>query len=807
MVLRSQLDPDPTFQQLLQQARRSTLAALDHQTLPFERLVEHLKPHRTLTHTPLFQIVLNLQPPFTPPPFTDLETNRYHIDIGLAKFDLTVDVTTHPTGPLDITAEYSSDLFDQDTVARRLEGLESLLAGAVADPGQRLSRLPVMPAHERRRLLVDWNRTQRAFPRERPVHELVAEQARRRPDSPAVIAGGATRTYGELDRRAEQLADALRRLGVGPGSIVAVHLARSADLVAGLLAVLKAGAAYLPLADGSPPARTALMLRAAGAHVLVTDSARLPTMNRLGSTPLTDVLVVDGPPDGGAQAAPPRVWGVGDIAPAGSREPIPGRAAVSADDPAYVIFTSGSTGAPRAVLLRHRPVVNTIDWVNRTFAVGPGDRLLFVTSPTFDLSVYDIFGVLAAGASIRIASDAELNEPTELVRILREEPITFWDSAPAALGRLVPFLPQRPDIGAALRLAFLSGDWIPIGLPDTLRAAFPRTRVVALGGATEAAIWSNYHEVDRHDPAWPSIPYGRPIQNARYHVLDQRLEPMPVGVPGALYIGGECLASGYVGETALTAERFVPDPFGADPGARLYRTGDRARYRADGRLEFLGRLDGQLKIRGYRVEPGEIESALRAHAQVDDALVAPVPGPDGSPRLVAYVVPADAAEPPASDALAGHLRDLLPPYMHPSLYETLDRLPLTANGKIDRGRLPRPAPRKSQSTAPPRTPTERRLAAIWERALAQRPIGIDDNFFEMGGHSLLATEVTWQVADALGVQVPLRTLFESETLAAFAARVDELAAGARAVDQTPIPAHPRERRRIDSHSLIGQVPR
>src|SRR6185436_19594695 len=349
------------------------------------------------------------------------------------------------------------------------------------------------------------------------------------------------------------------------------------------------------------------------------------------------------------------------------------------DDLAYVIFTSGSTGTPKGVMVRHRPVVNLIRWAHRTFAFSPEDRVLFVTSLSFDLSVFDVFGLLAAGGSIRIATEEEIRDPERLLEALAEEPITFWDSAPAALEQTVPFLSSLldgsdPRARPALRLVFLSGDWIAVTLPDRIRGRFPGARVVSLGGATEATVWSNVFPIESVDPAWTSIPYGRPIANARYHVLDDRLTPCPVGVPGDLYIGGACLADGYAREPELTAHKFIPDPWGTAPGARLYRTGDRARYRPDGNLEFLGRRDHQVKIRGFRIELGEIEAALSALAGVREAVVVA-----REERLVAYVAgDADA------DALRQALRERLPDYMVPAAFVTLAALPLTPNGKVDR---------------------------------------------------------------------------------------------------------------------------
>jgi amino acid adenylation domain-containing protein len=441
---------------------------------------------------------------------------------------------------------------------------------------------------------------------------------------------------------------------------------------------------------------------------------------------------------------------------------------------AYIIFTSGSTGTPKGVMVRHRSVVNLIEWVNRTFDVGAGERLLFVTSLTFDLSVYDIFGTLAAGATIHVASRADLREPQRLASMLLHQHITFWDSAPVALQQLKGHFsneksPDEALTGTDLRRVFLSGDWIPLRLPEEVRAAFPRAQVVSLGGATEATVWSNYFPVGEIESHWASIPYGKPIQNARYHVLDQRLNPVPIGIPGDLFIGGECLALGYT-DSALTAERFIPDPFGHEPGARLYRTGDRARYREGGDMEFLGRLDQQVKIRGYRIELGEIETALAAHQGVRESVVIVREDEPGEKRLVGYVL-AGAETAPTTSELHGFLKEKLPAYMLPSSFVFLDQLPLTANGKVNRGALPAPdtsRPVLAAAYLAPTTELERRIAEIWQDVLRVEKIGVRDNFFELGGHSLLLVQVHGRIMQTLKRELSIVELFKYPTVVSLA---------------------------------------
>jgi amino acid adenylation domain-containing protein len=428
---------------------------------------------------------------------------------------------------------------------------------------------------------------------------------------------------------------------------------------------------------------------------------------------------------------------------------------------AYVIYTSGSTGEPKGVAVQHRQVANVVDWVNRRFQVGPGDRLLFVTSLCFDLSVYDLFGVLAAGAAVRVASTEERREPIRLMQILQEESITFWDSAPAALAQLAPCFPPAGSGSSALRLVFLSGDWIPVTLPERLRASFPKAQVIALGGATEATIWSNSYPVQAVDPKWTSIPYGRPIQNARYYVLGADLRPCPIGVPGDLYIGGECLAAFYSQSPELTARKFLPDPYAAEPGTRMYATGDRARFWADGTLEFLGRLDDQVKIRGYRIELAEIDSALTSHPALREAITLAREDQPGDKRLVAYLVLKHGTKPVTSQ-LQHYLKERLPEYMVPSAFVFLEELPLTTNGKVDRRALPPPdgsRPELANTFTAPATKVEEELASIWRQILGVERVGARDNFFELGGNSLQATQVLARIGETFHITLSLRHFF------------------------------------------------
>jgi amino acid adenylation domain-containing protein len=714
---------------------------------------------------------------------------------------LTLIAIATDSGRLELRLLYDRARFRPAVVERLAEAtLQALaaLAGASAEapnqapePARLVEELDVLPPAERLRLVETWNDTARPFPSELAIHELFEAQARERPGAVALEMGGATLTYGALEERANRLARALRRMGTGRGGFVAVCLDRGFDLVVALVGVVKAGAAYVPLDPHQPAARLARTLEDVTSPVVVTTRAH---RHLFGELPL---LLLDAPDEAGG-AAP-------DVSEAERRgEPLPRD--VDAGRPCYVIFTSGSTGRPKGVVLSHRAVVNTLDWAIRACQMGPDDRLLFVNSPGFDLSVFDLFGVLGSGGTVVIASERDLAEPAALAEMLVRERITVWNSAPAALQRLLPFLSASASSALSpgssrgsspgpvdeppLRLAMLSGDWIPLTLPPAVRAAFPRASVLSLGGATEAAIWSNVFPIGALDPRWVSVPYGRPIQNCRYHVLDRRLQPAPVGVTGDLFIGGACLADGYLGRPELTAERFIPDPISRRPGERLYKTGDLARYFDDGELELLGRADFQVKIRGFRVEMAEIEAALLAIPGVREALCAAFPDASGEKALAAYVVLAagSAVDPAAADQAApapaawegaptvpdarsirAHLRLGLPDYMVPAQVIVLDALPLSANGKVDRSALPAPgqAPRELPAAAA-RDDLERRLVAIWQDVLQRRPIGITDDFFVLGGHSLLAVMLMTRIQKDMQVRMPLSTLLEHPNIEALA---------------------------------------
>jgi amino acid adenylation domain-containing protein len=751
VVLRTDLSGDPTFRELLERVRQTRLGAMAHQDVSLEALIEELRPARDTSRQPFFQAAFYYQNvTIVPDRFGRHKLQVLPIHNGTSMFDLRFVLEDGPFGGLWGWVEYNTDLFEDSHIQQFVGHFLTVLEAAAASPATPIGRLPLLAPTERQRIVADWNQTKDDYPADDCLPDAFTRKAHETPAAPALVAHGKTVTYRQLNERANHLAHYLTGRGVKPGDLVGVCQRRSADMIASVLAITKIGAAYVPLDANYPKDRLAFMLEDTKARLVLTQSAlteRLPVD--------ADHLVVLDHLDT-------------ELAKQPTTEP---EKAHTPDTVGYVIFTSGSTGKPKGVVVRHRAAVNTIDWVNRTFEVGPKNKLLFVTSLSFDLSVYDVFGVLGAGGCLRIADESDLKDPARLAEILRTEHITMWDSAPAALQQLVPFFSHHGPTND-LKLVMLSGDWIPVPLPDQVRKSFPNAKVMALGGATEAAIWSNWFPVDKVDPAWPSIPYGKPIRNCRYHVLDKSLQPLPVGVPGELHIGGYCLADGYLNRPELTAERFIPDPF--TPDDRLYKTGDLARYMTDGNIEFLGRIDHQVKVRGFRVELGEIETALGQHPAVREAVVKPYRDDTGSVSLAAYVVRKGHVDTPE---LSAHLKKGLPEYMVPAAFVYLDHLPLTPNGKVDRNALPVPdapaAAAAATSFVAPTNDAERALQALWEEVLNARPVSVTARFEDLGGHSLLAAQLVSRIETRLGHKVPLEALFTAPTVRELAALIQQ----------------------------------
>lgn len=697
--------------------------------------------------------------------------------------------------PLSLIVEPGSDglrmrlLADTASIAK--EAAQALLEQfcfllrqlAQIDAGQPVRQLSLLTAEQKYIQLQQWNDTARAYDTEATLSGLFLEQAERTPDAVALIDARGELSYRGLRDRVSQMAGVLAEMALPEASPVAVRLDRDRDMLVALLAIVSAGHHYVPIEPQLPAIRAEAILDSLPIRCLLTNGNRVDSSKALLAGRNIDTVCVD-------QTA---TLPVSDLVNRARPQ-----------HPAYVIFTSGSTGRPKGVLVLHRKAVNLIEWVNRSFQVGSNDKLLFVTSPAFDLSVYDIFGILAAGGTVRIAGETEIGDPERLLQCVLNEGITFWDSAPAALWQLESLLPAHAPT-SALRLVFLSGDWIPLPLPGRMKAVFPELCVVALGGATEATIWSNYYVVDELHPDWVSIPYGRPIQNARYYILDSDLQPVPVGVPGDLYIGGECLAEGYVGQAELTAERFIADPYAPANAidARIYRTGDRARFFPDGLIEFLGRLDNQVKIRGFRIELGDIEAAMNAHPAVRDCIcivhdaaaiagAGPASGASNKELVAYFVVRREHSLSP--EELRRYLEQRLPGPMVPSAVIRLEALPMTANGKVDRKNLPQPSRQAAngKKSSLSHDVIRQLVASAWCEVLALDSVSADDDFFSLGGHSLRATSVMARLRSALGLDLPLSLIFEYPTLDALSKAIRDAAPGGIAPEQIRIPVLDRQ---------------
>ncbi len=766
LVLHADLSGDPSFREILRRVRETTLGAYAHQELPFERLVEEIQPERSLGHSPLFQVMFVVQnAPMKPVRLSGLVLSPVEADSGMSAFDISLFVEERADG-IHAVFRYNPDLFEAATLRRMATHFQALSDAAVSDPDRPLSELPLLGGAERAQLLEGWNRTSRSFD-PRPVHARVAERARETPDAPAVVGGAATLTYGELERRTAALAARLRERGVGPEDRVAICLERSPEMVVAVLAALRAGAAYVPLDPRSPAGRTAYLLEDSGARAVVTQAALADRMDGFGGE---GVRVDDALSDDEAG---------GDGALDASAVPVDG------DGAAYVIYTSGSTGTPKGVVATHRALSNFTEHARAEYGIGAGDRVLQFASLAFDASVEEIFPALVAGAALVLRDDEDAGTPGAFARACCDRGITvvslptaYWHELAAAPAEELPSLPD------SLRLVVIGGERaIPERLEAWRERFGTRVRLVNSYGPTEATVVATLADVTEAGTPDPvraevpevplsPVPIGRPVSNVRAYVVDARLHPVPVGVAGELLLGGTGLARGYLDRPGPTAERFVPDGLSGERGGRLYRTGDRVRRLADGTLEFLGRTDAQVKLRGFRVEPGEVEDALARHPGVRECAVVAREDFPGEVRLVAYLAPAEGEEAPAPAELRRFLGASLPAYMVPAAFVALARLPQTSGGKVDRRALPAPEVGAGAADGAPGTPLEEIVAGIYAEVLRLERVGIHQGFFDLGGHSLLATQVISRLRATLRVDLPLRALFEAPTAAGLAARIE-----------------------------------
>jgi amino acid adenylation domain-containing protein len=747
LVMRMDLSGDPSFAELLRRAREMALGAYAHQDMPFEKLVEELQPERSLGHSPLVQVVFGLQNAHrevleTPGlRFSSVETQS-----ELAKFDLALTFTESPEGLLGAWT-YNTDLFDAATIERMAGHFQKLLEAVTTDPGQSISRLSLLDEAERYQVLHQWNDTAVEYPAARSVHQLFEEQAALVPERVAVSSGDEKQTYAELNERANQLAHHLMSLGVGRDVLVGILMERSVEMVVAMLATLKAGGAYVPLDPQYPLERLSFMMEDTGLAVLLTQerlAERAPT--HWGHTIYLD-----------AERESLSVQSKSNPA-----------IELEADNLAYVIYTSGSTGRPKGVAVSHRAILRLLCSASYV-SLGPSEVLLHASSPTFDAATFELWGALINGGRC-VLFDERVPTARSLGQIIRTHGVTTMWLTSSLFNTVVD---EAIEELRGVRQLLVGGEALSAGHVRQALAALPETRLINGYGPTEATTFTCCQEVRAVADGATSVPIGGPIQNTRVYVLDERMQPVPVGVPGELYVGGDALARGYLGRTALTAESFVPDPFGEQAGGRLYRTGDVVRYRRDGSIEYVGRDDAQVKVRGFRIELGEIEAALGEHAAVRECAVS-VRGEGAGKRLLAYVVWREDGETEAG-AVREYLRERLPEYMVPNQLVTLDQLPLTSNGKLDRRALPEPERWGEQGSEfeAPQTELEELVAGIWCEVLKVERVSRGADFFELGGHSLLATQVISRIQTAFGLELALRTLFEKPTLAEFASAIED----------------------------------
>jgi len=744
LALRTDLSANPTFLELLGRVRKVCLGAYAHQDIPFELLVQALQPERALSRSPLFQVMLVLEnaPRRRRRKMTDLQLQSMPNERSTSRFDLTLFLTAG-SGGLKAVLEYNGDLFEAATIRRLLGHFEVLLSGIVADPGQRLSDLPLLTEAERQQLLVEWNDTKRDYPKDQCVHELFEAQVERSPEAVAIAFEDQQLTYRQLNQRANQMAHYLRGVGVGLEVLVGVMMERSVEMVVALLGILKAGGAYMPLDPSYPKERLEFMLKDAQVEVLLTGGrTRAPLREYEGRA----VCVDSGWEKFGLE----------------SGEDLDGNAESSSL--AYLLYTSGSSGVPKGVAITHRSAAVLVGWGKEAFSEEELSGVLASTSICFDLSVFELFVPLSSGGKVILIGNV-----LELPRLPEARMVTLINTVPSAIAELL----RMDGIPVSAGMVNLAGEPLEPALTQALYQRPGVRRVCNLYGPTEDTTYSTWYCVGREGKA--KVPIGRPVADTQIYLLDEYSNPVPVGAPGQLFIGGAGLARGYWRRPELTAERFISNPFSERAGARLYRTGDLACYLSNGDIEFLGRLDHQVKLRGYRVELGEIEAVLSQHPVVREAVVVAREVNPGDKRLVAYLV-AREKSPPTLSGLREFLRAKLPEYMVPSAFVFLDSLPLTPNGKVDRRALPELDQSHSKLEAAayvaPRTPVEEVLAGIWVRVLGVERVGMGENFFELGGHSLLATQVISQVREVFSIELPLRRLFETPTVAGLAEGIE-----------------------------------
>lgn len=736
LVLRADLSGNPSFRDLLKRVRETCLSAYAHQELPFEKLVEELKPERDLSRNPIFQVMFMWQNmPETKREIPGLRVLPFpRIESTAAKFDLTLVTSEHADG-IRATFEYNTDLFDSTTIERMQQHWRMLLEGIAADADCAICDLPLLTTAQREQLLVGFNNTQKVYRSDICLSQLLEEQAARTPNSIAITFGDERLSYSELNSRANQLAHYLRSQGIGPESLVGVYLDRSFYMLVAVLGVLKAGAAYVPLDPAYPKDRISFIIEDSSLEMLLTQqdlAAQLP--RRLAREMCLDTQ-----------------WG--EVAAWPTEAP---RSDVDPENLAYVLYTSGSTGKPKGVQIQHRSLVNFLDSMQQEPGFQATDVLVAVTTLSFDIAGLELLLPLTVGGQIVLATREQAIDGLVLARLLQQTNATVMQATPATWRLLL----ESGWTGSQNLKALCGGEALSCELAQRL---LPRCRELwNMYGPTETTIWSSVFRV--RDVKWSTAPIGHPIANTQMYVLDRNGNLSPIGVPGELYIGGDGVARGYWNRAELTEQKFITDRFRSQPGSRLYRTGDQVRWLPDGNLQYIGRLDYQVKVRGYRIELGEVETILASHPAVQQSVVMVREDVPGDKRLAAYVV-LNAGHTESTSNLRSYLKESLPEYMIPSDFVVLDEFPLTPNGKIDRRALPLPdTARATSGNIPPRDELEAIIVNIWKRVLGVSSVGVTDNFFELGGHSLLAVRLLAEIEKATGKEIPLAALFRGSTV-------------------------------------------
>ena len=734
VAIRTDMSGDITFRQLLGRVSDVVSGAREHQNVPWDRLVEAVQPDRDASRNPVFQVLFSLEDAELLPD-SDFGIADLAADAGTLKVDLQLQLCDRAEG-LAAHFSYSTDLFDAATIVRMAGHFQKLLEGIVANPNEQISRLPLLTDAERHQLAVEWNDTGMDYARNRCVHQVFEAQAARTPNATAVVFGDQRLTYGELNRRANQLANHLIKLGATPDGLVGICVERCAEMVVGLLGILKAGSAYVPLDPAYPRDRIAFMLEDAEVPLLVTQAPLTANLPRLSSR----VVLLDAD------------WK--EIAEQSDKSPSLG---LDPENRAYVIYTSGSTGKPKGVEIPHRAVVNFLTTMAEQPGMTASDRLLAVTTLCFDIAGLEMYLPLTQGALVEIVSREAASDGHQLLARLTGSGTTVMQATPATWRMLL----EAGWTGDPRLKILIGGEAVSQKLASQL--VQKSSSVWNVYGPTETTIWSTTSQLDGES----AVTIGRPIGNTEIFILDKLLQPVPIGVAGELHIGGDGLARGYLKRPELTAEKFIAHPLRSDSKARLYKTGDLVRYLPNGNIEFLGRIDHQVKIRGFRIELGEIEAVLRQHPAIGETVVVAREDVPGDRRVVAYFVAVPQTAPTVAE-LRTFLKEKLPEYMLPSVFAALKSMPLTPNGKVDRRALPAPeqsdlAPPAEQFVAP-RDEAETKLVKIWEDLLGVRPIGVRHDFFELGGHSLLAARMMTQISRQFGANVPIATLFQARTV-------------------------------------------